>query len=99
MFGRRKPGVVTSASLGLCLLIGVSAALASPKPRTAKDALPLLQTVREVRQLTPEQAARGYPVRVKGVITCYEKRTRPRVCLFKTPQAESTLTSSRATAR
>ena len=77
MFGRRKPAVVTGASLGLCLLIGISAALASPKPRTAQDALPLLHTVREVRQLTPEQAARGYPVRLHAVVTCSMHRDIP----------------------
>ncbi len=77
MFGRRKPALVTSASLGLCVLLGISAALASPRPRSAQDALPLLQTVRKVRQLTPEQAARGYPVRVHGVVTCYMHKDVP----------------------
>jgi signal transduction histidine kinase/DNA-binding response OmpR family regulator len=77
MFGQRKPAVVTSASLGLCFLIAVSAALASPRPRTAQDALPLLQTVREVRQLTPEQAARGYPVRLHAVVTSFMHKDNP----------------------
>ncbi len=31
--------------------------------------LPTLTTVRQVRQLTPEEAARGYPVKLRGVIT------------------------------
>ncbi len=31
--------------------------------------LPLLTTVQQVRQLSPEEAARGYPVRLQGVIT------------------------------
>jgi signal transduction histidine kinase/CheY-like chemotaxis protein len=58
-------------------MMGISTALAAPKPRSAQNALPLLQTVREVRQLTPEQAAQGYPVRVRGVVTGYEKKNVP----------------------
>lgn len=44
---------------------------------TAQTAeLPTLTTVREVRQLTPEEAARGYPVKLRGVIT-YCAKGRP----------------------
>lgn len=38
---------------------------AGPEP----DGLPLLTRVRQVRSLSPEQAARNYPVRVRGVVT------------------------------
>ena len=77
MFGRPKRVAATIASLGLFGLAGVTAALASPKPRSAQDVLPLLQTVQAVRQLTPEQAARGYPARVHGVVTCYVRENNP----------------------
>lgn len=36
---------------------------------TSGQKLPLLTSVDEVRRLTPDQAQRGYPVRVRGVIT------------------------------
>jgi signal transduction histidine kinase len=35
----------------------------------AEAPLPLLTTVQQVRQLAPEEAARGYPVKLQGVIT------------------------------
>ncbi len=37
--------------------------------QTAPPTLPLLTRAEEVRQLTPEEAARGYPVKIRGVIT------------------------------
>jgi signal transduction histidine kinase/CheY-like chemotaxis protein len=77
MFGRSKRALSAIASLGLCAVMGISTALAGPKPGSRQNALPLLQTVREVRQLTPEQAAQGYPVRVRGVVTGYEKKNVP----------------------
>ena len=39
-----------------------------PKPNT----LPLLVTATAVRELKPEEALRGYPVRVRGVVTCVQ---------------------------
>ena len=77
MFGPRRTDLVTSASLVFYVLIGISVALASPKPRIVQDALPLLQTVREVRKLTPEQAARGYPIQLHAVVTCFMHRDDP----------------------
>jgi signal transduction histidine kinase len=35
-------------------------------------ALPTLTSVRQVREVTPEQAARGFPVRLRGVVTFCE---------------------------
>ncbi len=50
----------------LCLAgIGIGAAVA----RAAEPGLPLLTTVQQVRQLSPEEAARGYPVKLQGVLT------------------------------
>src|SRR5215469_7155056 len=37
--------------------------------QTVRRSLPLLVHADQVRQLTPEQAALGYPVRVRGVVT------------------------------
>jgi signal transduction histidine kinase len=37
--------------------------------QSTQPALPLLTRAEQIRQLTPEEAARGYPVRVRGVIT------------------------------
>ncbi len=34
--------------------------------------LPKLTTARAVHQLTPDEAARGYPVRLRGVVTYYD---------------------------
>ena len=36
---------------------------------TETQGLPLLTSVRQVRELCPEQADRGYPVRLRGVLT------------------------------
>jgi signal transduction histidine kinase len=38
-------------------------------PPTSKQSLPLLTHADQVRQLRPDQAALGYPVRVRGVVT------------------------------
>lgn len=38
----------------------------------AAEALPLRTSIRQVRELSREEAARGYPVRVRGVLTFYE---------------------------
>lgn len=43
---------------------GAAVALGAAEPE-----LPLLTTVQQVRQLSPDEAARGYPVKLQGVIT------------------------------
>ena len=65
------------ARLGLVGLIGIAGGTIRPNPGSAQNVLPLLQTVREIRRLTPEQAARAYPVRVHGVVTCYVRENLP----------------------
>jgi diguanylate cyclase (GGDEF)-like protein len=40
--------------------------------------LPKLTTARAVHQLTPDEAARGYPVRLRGVVTYYDPYIDPR---------------------
>jgi signal transduction histidine kinase len=39
------------------------------KPEEAAQKLPLLTTIQQVKQLEREQAQRGYPVKIRGVIT------------------------------
>ncbi len=56
-----------SASFVLCVA-WCGGILCLPAPAQTAE-LPTLTTVREVRQLTPDEAARGYPVRLRGVIT------------------------------
>jgi signal transduction histidine kinase len=48
----------------LVLLSGLVCFLAS-----AEGELPRLTSVRQVREISPEQAAQGYPVRLRGVVT------------------------------
>jgi hypothetical protein len=45
--------------------------LAPPAP-AAKSGAPPILTIRELRALTPEQAAEGRPARITGVITFYD---------------------------
>jgi len=52
----------------LCLLIGAVAA--SGRMLTAAN-LPTLTRVEQIRRLTPADAARAYPTRIRGVVTYY----------------------------
>ena len=55
------------------LLVLVAALLVQPLSRAAETpALPTLTSVRQVAELSPAEAARGYPVRLRGVITFHE---------------------------
>lgn len=63
--------------LGFCELVNGALEVragffrALPKPATPENKpLPLLTTAEEVLRLKRDEAARGYPVRVRGVITC-----------------------------
>lgn len=51
----------------LLLLLCASGSVA--RAQLAPGSLPLLRQAGQVRKLSPEEAARGYPVRVRGVIT------------------------------
>lgn len=50
--------------LALCLILGGAAAAQS-----TTDSLPLLTNADQIRHLSPEEAALGYPLRIRGVIT------------------------------
>jgi signal transduction histidine kinase/CheY-like chemotaxis protein len=50
----------------------VSASKAQEQKRYRQERLPLLTTVQQVRGLTAEEAKRGYPVRVQGVVTYHD---------------------------
>src|SRR5258707_9328111 len=56
----------------LLLLVASSAACQQSSP-TAK--LPLLTTAKQILDLTPEEAERGYPVRIRGAITYWYARS------------------------
>ena len=51
------------------LVSALSAAAAYGQPAKAGTALPVLTQVSQIRQLTRQQAARGYPVRIRAVVT------------------------------
>ena len=51
-----------------CLLLGATGPL-----RGADTSLPVLRTAAAVRNLPPEEAARHYPVRIKGVVTFFDQ--------------------------
>ena len=55
------------ARLGACLLCFLACAGASEQP--AGKRLVVITRAEEIRSLSPEQAAHGYPVRIRGVIT------------------------------
>jgi len=45
--------------------------LSATQPPKAAAALPVLTQISQIRKLTPDQAARGYPVLVRAVVTYY----------------------------
>ena len=53
---------------GLVLSVGTSKA----KAEAGTAELSTLTSVRQVREVTPEQAAKGFPVRLRGVVTFCE---------------------------
>jgi signal transduction histidine kinase len=54
----------------MCRLLLLASFPATAFAAHAGSSLPTLTTASQIRQLTPEQAALGYPVRVRGIITC-----------------------------
>jgi signal transduction histidine kinase len=56
--------------VALCLQVALLAC-AGVRAGEPGAALPTLTTVRQIRQLSPEDAARNYPVRLRGVITYF----------------------------
>jgi signal transduction histidine kinase len=53
---------------GVIFLLGIVVGRAA---EAGAPALPTLTTVRQIRQLSPDDAARNYPVRLRGVITYF----------------------------
>ncbi len=56
--------LVSALTVFLLLCLGLA-------PVCAQNQLPLLTEARQIRQLSPEDALRGYPVRVQAVVTFY----------------------------
>jgi len=65
---RQPLAIGKSMKVLLCSLIGVAAA--SGQLLTAAN-LPTLTRVEQIRRMTREDAARGYPTRIRGVVTYY----------------------------
>src|SRR5271168_1171665 len=58
----------------VCCFLGcaLSLALGAPAQKTPRN-LPHLTTAQQVRNLSPEEAVRHYPVHLKGVLTFYDQ--------------------------
>ncbi|HKI70675.1 MAG TPA: hypothetical protein VKA67_13900, partial [Verrucomicrobiae bacterium] len=59
--------------ISLVLLTILLFAQGAPAATTTNLPLPELRTAAQIRQLTPEQAARHYPVKLRAVITFYDE--------------------------
>jgi hypothetical protein len=60
------------ASLALCAgLIACPAALAQP-PEAGR--LPVLTAIKAIRELSQDQGAQGYPVRIRGIVTHFDEQ-------------------------
>ncbi|MGP8238461.1 MAG: sensor histidine kinase [Limisphaerales bacterium] len=69
------PGIVRNpSSLWMLLLPGLvlSVGTSKAKAEAGTAELSTLTSVRQVREVTPEQAAKGFPVRLRGVVTFCE---------------------------
>ena len=66
-------GIPVAATGSVMLLTGLLFFLTVPRLAGQEVPLPELQTAEQVRQLTPEQAARHYPVRLRGVLTFFDQ--------------------------
>lgn len=63
-------GDMISLRWHLTLFVFVVAATSSPWAQPTPDSLPTLTNADQIRLLSAEEAARGYPVRIQGVIIC-----------------------------
>ena len=68
------PGVVLLLSAGL-ILAGIAPA---GRAQTTAEALPTLTSARAAHRLSSEEAARGYPVHLRGTVTYYDGEIDPR---------------------
>ncbi len=67
--GERVPGVLLVPS-GKEIEVMETRREAMESPSTNVGALPILTTAAEVHRLKREEAQRGYPVKIRGVVTC-----------------------------
>ena len=56
----------------ICLLLGLLFVAPACQRSSQKETLPVLTTARQIRDLSPEEAERGYPVELRGVTTYYD---------------------------
>jgi hypothetical protein len=70
--GQRTSQKRAAVSLPLLFLLVAECMAGGQSPDAARSRLPLLTTAREAHSLTQEQGARGYPVRLRAVVTYYD---------------------------
>lgn len=80
------PGMATGLLCLSALLSLRPVALAQqgrgPSPAPSQNKLPILTAAEEIHVLTPQQAARAYPVRLRGVVTFYDPYQEGHKALF-----------------
>src|SRR5271157_69630 len=80
---RRPPSLWRSLyAAALVMLLAGIANVAGLKAQVQQNRLRTLTTAREAHGLTAEEAARAYPVHLRGVVTYYDPDTDPRVGAF-----------------
>jgi len=72
---RPGPRANRAAPTGVALLVSIlcAAPAVCDQPAKAAAAVRVLTRISEIRQLTPDQASRGYPVRIRAVVTYYSR--------------------------
>jgi hypothetical protein len=67
--GWRAPGLGSLAAAGIFLVLMVAPARSTARQQAQSPRLPTLTTAKQVRELTTDEANRGYPVRLRAVVT------------------------------
>ena len=71
--GRRAGGSRSRRTAGILLMVTLALATSKLSHGQESSQLPTLTTAAQVRELTLEQANRGYPVRLRAVVTYIEQ--------------------------
>ena len=66
----QHPRIIALAALGLLGWLAAPAMAQTP----AVAPLPLLTTIKQIRALSQDEGARGYPVRVRGIVTHFDEQ-------------------------
>jgi len=60
----------------LCMLLGALFLAPACQSSSQKETLPVLATAKQIRDLSPEESERGYPVQLRGVVTYFDLPSR-----------------------